>query len=668
MKGSLKSLRLAGLVLFQLAAVSAWASGGAGSTTSNFLKIGMGARAAGMGDAFMSVADDSLAVFWNPAGLMLTRGTDISLTHQAWMMGVDQEFLTFSHRQKDEGAFGASLNYLGVKPYASTLETDTGEYGGTGEQVSAHDFALSLAYAQRLGFWFPGRFLNKMLIGVNATLMNQHLDTNGATGASLNFGGMYEIKRRRTYVALTVTNLGTSLDGVSQPLAATIGASHKLRKLLLKKDSLTLAFAVPVYNDTGARFNLGTEYTACFGDVDASLRGGYRSGYDLNGTSGVCVGAGVLKHYPTFDIGLDYALAPYGELGLTHRITLKARLGGGLVGPEPIADVPAEYVVGSEPMTMKLKWSSEEGVTKWKVTISDLQNRPVTVYEGKGEPPSKLTWGGQRGDGTSVPTGNYRVDFKLEDNEDQIGWSTPHVIKFTRVRIPPKTSYQYGFSFSGDLMFDSAKSDLKPAGYEAIGKAVAVIQQRYPEAKILISGHTDNVKLNKTAAFKNNEELSLARANAIKDYLIKYGLDAGRLEVKGYGDTKSIAPNTTEEGRAKNRRVDLTLTGERTLTIDDLLAEVATMMKSGQFELALQQLDKAMDLEVDNATIYKLKGNCHWRLGQKDLAMECFRRALLLDPQDTTLAAWVAAQGSTQGSVQSSPPTPTPSIGLPALP
>jgi outer membrane protein OmpA-like peptidoglycan-associated protein len=650
-----------------LAATTVFASDGAGSTTVNFLKIGMGARAAGMGDAFMPVADDSLAVFWNPAGLMLTRRTDLSFTHAEWLQGVDDEFITFSHRAKDEGAFGGSLTYLGVKPYTSTLETSTGDYGGTGGQVSAHDFALSLAYAQRLGFWFPGRILNKILVGFGATLMNQHLDTAGASGAAFNFGGMYEIKRRRTYAAITVTNLGTTLAGMSQPLAVTVGASHKLRKLLMKKDSLTFAAAVPIYNDTGARFNIGTEYVARFGEAEAALRGGYRSGYDLNGTSGVCVGAGILRHYPTFDLGLDYALAPYGELGLTHRITLRARLGGALVGPEPILAVPTDYTVGSDPMSVKLNWSSEEGVQKWKVTISDLQNRPVTTYQGVGDPPSRLTWNGQRGDGTQVPTGDYRVDFKMDDNEDQTAWAKPQVVKVTRIRIAPKTSYQYGFSFSGDLLFDSAHSDLKPAGYDAIAKAVAVIQQRYPEAKILISGHTDNVRLNPTAGFKSNEELSLARANAVRDYLIKNGFDGTRLEVQGYGDKKPIALNTTAEGRAKNRRVDLTLTGERTMTIDDLMAEVATLMKSGQYNSALQQLEKAMDLEVDNPTVYKLMGNCQWRMGNKDKAMECFRRALLLDPKDTALSTWVAGQGTAQGS-DAVPPTPTPAVGLPSLP
>lgn len=654
---------LAAISAVWLLAGTVWASGGAGSTTANFLKIGMGARAAGMGDAFMPVADDSLAVYWNPAGLMLTRGTDLSMTHQVWMQGVNEEFLTFSSRRKDEGAFGGSFTYLGVKPYTSTLENPDGSFGGYGDQVSAHDFAFSLAYAQRLGFWFPGRILNKILVGLKGTLMNQHLDTEGATGASFDFGGMYELKRRRTYLALTVTNLGTSMSGSSQPLAATVGASHKLRKLILKRDSLTFAGAIPIYNDTGARFNVGTEYTARFGEAEGSLRAGYRTGYDLNGTSGVCVGVGVLKHYPTFDLGLDYALAPYGELGLTHRVTLKARLGGALVGPEPLVDVPTQYASGSDPMPLKLKWSSEEGARTWKVSISDLQNRPVTVFQGTGEPPARLAWNGLRGDGTKVPSGDYRVDFKMEDNEDQVGWAKPHVFKYTRIRIAPKTSYQYGFSFSGDLLFDSGRSDLKPEGYDAIAKAVAVIQQRYPEAKIMISGHTDNVRLNKTAAYKSNEELSLARASAVRDYLIKSGFDASKLEVQGMGDTKPIAPNTTAEGRAKNRRVDLTLTGERTLTIDELMGEVATMMKSGQFETALQHLDKAVDLEPDNATVYKLMGNCYWRLGNKAMAMTCFQRALLLDPKDTTLAAWVAGQGSV-----SAQPVPTPVAGMPALP
>src|SRR6185295_13157560 len=87
---------------------------GAGSTSTNFQKIGMGARAVGMGESFLSVADDSTASFWNPAGLILAKGTQFSLTHGEWMMGVTHEFFAFSQNIDQDGAFGGSVGYLGT--------------------------------------------------------------------------------------------------------------------------------------------------------------------------------------------------------------------------------------------------------------------------------------------------------------------------------------------------------------------------------------------------------------------------------------------------------------------------------------------------------------------------------------------------------------------------
>ena len=67
--------------------------------------------------------------------------------------------------------------------------------------------------------------------------------------------------------------------------------------------------------------------------------------------------------------------------------------------------------------------------------------------------------------------------------------------------------------------------------------------------KIEIGGHTDN-----TGDKARNKALSQSRAKAVKDYLVSKGVDATRLSAIGYGDTKPLADNKTEEGRAKNRR------------------------------------------------------------------------------------------------------------------
>ena len=72
-----------------------------------------------------------------------------------------------------------------------------------------------------------------------------------------------------------------------------------------------------------------------------------------------------------------------------------------------------------------------------------------------------------------------------------------------------------------------------------------------PKMKVEIAAHTDNVGDN-----KSNLRLSQQRANSVKTYLIKNGIDTNRIVSKGYGEEKPIASNDTEEGKAKNRRVE----------------------------------------------------------------------------------------------------------------
>ena len=75
----------------------------------------------------------------------------------------------------------------------------------------------------------------------------------------------------------------------------------------------------------------------------------------------------------------------------------------------------------------------------------------------------------------------------------------------------------------------------------------------HADLKLMIEGHTDNV-----GAAAANQTLSEQRAAAVKQFLVStYGIDAARLQTKGYGSSKPISPNTTPEGRQNNRRVEL---------------------------------------------------------------------------------------------------------------
>ena len=102
------------------------------------------------------------------------------------------------------------------------------------------------------------------------------------------------------------------------------------------------------------------------------------------------------------------------------------------------------------------------------------------------------------------------------------------------------------------IYFDTDKTDLKPDSTPTLDE-VANLLKIDRSLKLEISGHTDN-----TGDKAHNQKLSEGRASAVVKLLVtKYGIAASRLVAKGYGDTKPVAPNTTDDGRAKNRRVEL---------------------------------------------------------------------------------------------------------------
>jgi len=102
------------------------------------------------------------------------------------------------------------------------------------------------------------------------------------------------------------------------------------------------------------------------------------------------------------------------------------------------------------------------------------------------------------------------------------------------------------------IYFDTGKADLKPES-EPVLKEITKLLQHNPKLKLYVVGHTDNV-----GDLTYNMKLSQARAGAVVEELVsKYGVDAKRLKAHGVGPLSPVVSNNTEEGRAKNRRVEL---------------------------------------------------------------------------------------------------------------
>lgn len=111
-------------------------------------------------------------------------------------------------------------------------------------------------------------------------------------------------------------------------------------------------------------------------------------------------------------------------------------------------------------------------------------------------------------------------------------------------------------TLSGALLFDSAESQIREEALPLVEK-LSMILENYDSNQIEIEGHTDNVPIS-NAKYENNDVLSAYRAFAVKNYILEHTmLEPGRIYAAGCGEYNPVADNSTAEGRARNRRVEI---------------------------------------------------------------------------------------------------------------
>jgi len=121
--------------------------------------------------------------------------------------------------------------------------------------------------------------------------------------------------------------------------------------------------------------------------------------------------------------------------------------------------------------------------------------------------------------------------------------------KLASVRTEPRGLV---ITFAGAVLFASNGATLAPQAKSRLDELASVLQRDSPNAKILVEGHTDNQGLH-----SHNATLSKQRADAVADYLVKKGVAKDRVRTEGVGETRPIAANSSTEGRATNRRVEV---------------------------------------------------------------------------------------------------------------
>ena len=282
--------------------------------TGAVLKIGVGARAVGMGGAYTALADDETALYWNPAGLSDLSRRELSAMHAEMTAGVRYDYAGFAQPTK-LGTFGASAGYLSQGAMDARDENghQTGSFG-------ASDSVVSLGYAAKL---VPG-----MRLGGAVKFIDSRIANYTANGFAADFGAQYAGERFGPGVPLfgaAVQNLGPGMRYADQasplPLTLAAGLGYRLPA------GMTLALDFKQRPNGGtSEVDVGTEY-AMFSSL--ALRLGYGSNHaavadqtkGLSAASGFAAGFGLkLSGYT-----LDYSMTPFGELGNVQRFSLGAR-------------------------------------------------------------------------------------------------------------------------------------------------------------------------------------------------------------------------------------------------------------------------------------------------------------------------------------------------------
>jgi long-subunit fatty acid transport protein len=265
-----------------------------------FLRIGVGARASGMGEAFTAVSDDASATFWNPAGLALLEGTQVMFMNNSFIQDISQEYVALA---TDLGVvkLGGAMNLV----HLGTLEKRDVQGNLEGE-FKPFDLAASVSVAYPLREWID--------VGGTVKGVIEDIDTETAYGALFDAGVIARPPLEGLAVGAVVQNLGPSMKFIEVPFDAPrtfrAGASYT-RPLAGLESRLGVACDLVFPMDDDTQVNLGFEYT--YRDLVAG-RVGYRGRTDAQGMT---TGLGV--RYRGFTV--DYAYVPFSEhLGNTHRI------------------------------------------------------------------------------------------------------------------------------------------------------------------------------------------------------------------------------------------------------------------------------------------------------------------------------------------------------------
>ncbi len=291
-------------LLLGLAAGRTAYAGSPGDAGALVLRAGMGARASGMGEAYIGIAQDASSAFWNPAAMAAVLGTNGMLMHSEFFQSIRLEQAALTH-ETEYGTIGLGFTGLYMDDQERYENVPTLSPLGT---FPVYDLYVSVGFSRYI--------LPNLAVGASIKPIYEKIDDRSANGMAFDLG-VYHISRiRGLKMAAVIANLGAPMKFVEEefalPRAMKIGGSYE-RKLPAARGSILLVLDFIFPNDGDLKEHVGIEYNY---SQRMFLRAGYKSGYDSYGAT---FGLGFTHR----NLSVDYAiLLIRNDLGDSHRFSL----------------------------------------------------------------------------------------------------------------------------------------------------------------------------------------------------------------------------------------------------------------------------------------------------------------------------------------------------------
>ena len=308
-----------------------------GTTAAPFLGISIGPKAMGMGGAFVALANDASALYWNPSGISRSMKTQFMASYTSWLVGSNLNWVGVSFNFDNTNSIGISFTQL---DYGEDIVTTVLDPEGTGERWDAMDMSIGLSYARNL--------TDRFSIGGTVKYISQQIYNESASAFAVDVGLLYITEFNDLKIGMSISNFGSDMKmdgkdlimridldpsstGINKTIPSVLKTDSWALPLLfrvgiamdvLKYEDIVLTTAIDAFrpSDNNSSVNIGMEFA--WNNIFFA-RAGYKNLFLDDSEEGLSFGGGLKYNFmETSFVHFDYAFTTFGKFDNLHSFSL----------------------------------------------------------------------------------------------------------------------------------------------------------------------------------------------------------------------------------------------------------------------------------------------------------------------------------------------------------